>query len=232
MKKRSTKKTTPAAIKRALANAGLEAKGIKKVTPAKVVKVSKTYKRQQARRAERVKARLTTVPKKYQAALKRYGLGAAQNVISRRGRYYTGAGVYNINRFGLAVKKREVVQNVYAWKPADRRGWYIRVVNGVPQKRLARWADVQREQKAAWRQEKIRVVGEKTGLTKAKVREILAIIRKEEGAKLARFKRTKKYAALSAKEKKRYTIARRVQAVFGALCDLLEIYGSPKTKPD
>ena len=66
----------------------------------------------------------------------------------------------------------------------------------------------------------------------AKLKEVLKIIRAEESKKLARFRKTKKFKSLSAKERKRYTIARRVQAVFGALCDLLEVYGSPKTSPD
>lgn len=230
MKKPRTKADIEAALNKA--NFRLGKKGIYKVTPAKEVKAPKGYAKRTAAAKQRRAAKALPVPEKYVKAVRSYGVAKVDKVISRRGRYYTAAGVYQIKKNGLAPQKSTTVQNVYSWDYSTRKGWYVAYVNGKPEKTLKRWDEINRAQKAAWRKEKIRAVAERTGLAQYQVREILTRIRKEETTRLKRFKATAKFKKLSAKEKARHTIAGRVTAIFGAMCDILEVYGSPKTKPD
>jgi hypothetical protein len=230
--KRRPKNKTAADLKAAAERAGFKTVKITKVVPPTTVETSKAYARKAARAVERKKAKIVAVPKKYQAAISKFGLGAAQKTIRRRGRYYAGAGLYQIQKHKLKAAKPAEVQNVYSWEPSDKKGWYVKVINGVPQKKLARYKEIRQEQRAAFKKEKIRVVAAKTGLSQKKIREIIGEIRKDETRKLKAFRKTAKYKKFSKAEKRRLTIASRTAAVFGALADFLGVFGSGQAAPE
>jgi len=217
---------------RVASDARLAKKGITKITPSAEVKAPASYARKAARAKERRKAKIKTLPAKYKSALSKFGLAKADSVVKRRGTYYTAAGAYQLRQNGLAASRAGVeVQNVYAWtEAAGRPGWFVVTINGEVQPKLKRWAEVEHAQRQAWRTEKIRAVAEKTGKSRGEIRHILAKVRAQEERKLKRFRTTKKYKGLTRAERRKHNINSRMSAIFGAICDLLELYGSPKTK--
>ena len=238
MKKIKKEPATKKVIKSTLSAAGFQKVKLTKVVPPTTTEPKKSYTRKmkaaKVRQAANRKAQLQTTPAKYKKALSNYGLGKAQAIIKKRGTYYAGAGLYALKKFNLKVVHTEKAGKVidaqqnYSWAPSHKKGWFQVIKNGVVQKKLARWKDVDHEQKKSVRHEKIKAVAAKTGLTESKVKKIISSIRKEEAGKIKRFKRTKKFKKLSAKMKRRHTIQNRVTAVFGVICDALEVHGSPK----
>lgn len=241
MKKSKKEPSTKKAIKSALSAGGFAKTKLTKVVPPTTTEAPKAYKRRAAaakrRQVERKKLALP-IPKAYQSAIRSYGIAKTEKIEKRRGRYYTAAGVYNLKRFGLEVKhktKAGVViepQNVYAWENSSRKGWYTVTINGEVQPKLKRWKDVSREQNKAWREEKIAVTAAKTGKTKAEIKKIISTIRKEEATKLRRYKKSAAFKKLTKAQKKKNKVSNRVNAIFGALTDLLEVHGSPRPLKD
>lgn len=242
MKKKTDKKPlTKKAIKAALSASGYLKTKLTKVVPPLTTEAPAGYaKKQKAakRRAVERKKLALPIPEKYKKAVRSYGIAKTENIEKRRGRYYTAAGVYNVNRFGLEIKHKSKAgkviepQNVYAWENSSRKGWYTVIKNGIVQPKLKRWKDVSREQNKAWRDEKITVTAAKTGKTKADIKKIISTIRKEEAGKLRRFKKSAAYKKLSKSAKKKNKISNRVNAIFGAMTDILEVHGSPKPLKD
>jgi hypothetical protein len=246
MKKRKTKKSlqsrydqTPAA-KMFPGRARLEKKGIKQVTPKSTIEPPVSYTAKNKRLDQRRKAAYKATPAKFKAALRRFGMGKADAVIRKRGTYYTAAGVYQAQRHNLkvvkeyetkrrkdgtiSVKKIEV-QNTYDFRSSASRGWYVEIKNGILQNKLIRFKTAHTRQRAARRQERIRIVAAKTGQSQKEVKKILAGIRAQELRKLKNFRKTKKYKNLTRDQKLRHNINNRMAAIFGALCDILGIQG-------
>lgn len=238
MKKSKKEPSTKKAIKSALSAGGFPKTKLTKVVPPTTTEAPKAYARKQkaakVRQAANRSAQLQATPEKYKKALSNYGLGRAQGIIKKRGTYYAGAGLYALKKYNLKVVNTEKngqkidAQQNYTWAPSHKKGWFQVIKNGFVQKKLARWKDVDHEQKKSVRYEKIKAVAAKTGLTEGAVKKIISSIRREEAGKIRRFKKTKKFKKLSAKQKRRHTIQNRVTAVFGVICDALEVHGSPK----
>lgn len=187
-----------------------------------------SYQKRKVEAREKRKAKLK-VPPALKKSLKKFG---AQGSISseRHGGYYTARAAKALLALGANPKasysKKEVPQTI-SFK-ALRGGWYSMTSGEKTLPKKFRWKEVERLQRKQNRDTKINMVAARIGAKPSEVRAILKGIEREERAKVRRFKSTKKYRGMKSKQKKFITGKRRVAAVFGAMTDLLQVYGSPK----
>lgn len=221
----------------------MSAKNVREVKPEqldkKIPPPPPSYNKRRAE-MERKRELARKIPASYKKDFDKYG-ARAWDVLTgdgktRRGRggYYTAKAAHELLRLGdkpqvahatTTVKKNYIISNI-----PGRKGKYMIKIDGVLQNKILTERQKKNIEERIYWTKKVKLVSDKTGTTEKEVKALVAKIRKQEAAKLRRFKTTKKFKRLSTKAKARVTVKNRLRAIFGAMTDLLQIYGSPKTE--
>ena len=198
-----------------------------------------SYDRRKAELAAR-RAVAERAGRRYSEAFKAYGAVAYDTALGdgkrKRGRggYYTGRAAALLLKLGddpnKAHARKEIFKDYISSQIPGKRGKYRLKIEGVLQKKIYTWREVKAFEEARYWEKKIALVSDRTGATKEEVRALLKKIEGQEARKVRRYKGTKKFKKLSGKAKRRVTIKNRMRAIFGAMTDLLQVYGSPKTE--
>lgn len=236
------KKTKQDEARERLEAAGFGVRNIRKVTPSKKVKAAPpSFERRKSEIAAR-RELARKIPAQFKKDFDKYG-ARAWDVLSgdgktRRGRggYYTAKAAHELIRLGdnprkpqavTTVKKNYIISNI-----PGKPGKYKIKIDGVLQNRILTERQKKNIEERIYWDRKIKLVSDKTGATEAEVRALVKKIRGQEKTRLKRFKTTKKYKKMKSKQKARVTVKNRLRAIFGAMTDLLQIYGSPKAEPE
>ena len=167
--------------------------------------------------------------KELKSALKKFG-GTADKVTKSHSEYYTARGAEALLRLKADPKKTHKTKNLTEKITFAnlKNGRFLVERDGIADHKTKTWKQIKNLQKKLNREEKYKLIAGRIGSTSDEVRKIVKTIEKSEAAKVRRYKKSKAYKKLKSKEKRKITIARRVNAIFGAMTDLLSIYGSPK----
>lgn len=191
-----------------------------------------SYEKRKAESKKKAKEKLKVSPG-LKTFLKKFG-AKGKEVQKKHSGYYAAVAAKALLKLGADPKahytKTEVRKDLI-FMPLPG-GWYSVRINGELLHKQFRFKEVQKLQWEQNRRKKLEQMAKKIGTTPAAIEKILREIKKTETAKTRRFKQSKKFKELSSKKRKAFTIKRRMQAVLGAMTDLLEVYGSPKALRD